>query len=553
MPLPENSSPSAVVSKFSEGTFNIDDYVHSQPQSPAFVRMIVMEVVSDPNLGGKRQEEKKQKWHEMRITNMELADVLPRNTIIAKRAGDASDPMFVFPFFPSHLSLPCKPGEAVWVMIENPDARSLEIAYWFCRIVEPHTSDDVNHSHPGRSAEPSLNPGVKERHDNENQGTAESGENVWHELRNGVAVLRGDERITSTEGVILKNETEDVFENLITKTEAARLMTYESIPRFRKRPGDVTLEGSNNALIVLGTDRSGSIEISDNKKTVNSGLIDIVVGRGQTEATFGKATSTTSIKDAKGKKKGKELKKEINKTPDVLKTTEGDPDLKNDRSRIYVAQRTEVDKNFGLEEYNKKDDYKFELNTKKEGDSGIIEKSDKIRIIGRKDVQITVLGFEEKDGKVVDAENDDNRCTITINGKTGKIFIDAKQSISVRSEKGDIEVIAKNGKQVLTSKKEFDVNTEDKFNVTAKRDVSVKSDGLINLGNNSLEWAPKFETFHADLMKALTQIHAGLMAGTQGSPVAQQLVTYQANSSDVLSLIGKMQSGTYKSKKVKNE
>lgn len=384
--------------------------------------MIVMDVLSDPN-EGKSLEDKKQVWHEMRITNMGLADALPRNTIIAKRVGEDVDPMFVFPFFPSHLALPCKPGEAVWVMVENPNAESIDVAYWFCRIVEPHMSDDVNHAHPGRSFETSMYPGAKERHDNENRGTAASGENVWHELRNSPPVKVGDDRESSKDSVILMGESEDVFEKLITESDAASLTTYEAVPRFRKRPGDVVLEGSNNSLIVLGTDRPGPISIDDKKTLESSGLIDIVVGRGQTETTLGKVASTTSTVNAKGNKKGKELKKELNKSPDVLVTTEGDPDLKNDRSRIYVAQKTEVDKNFGIDEYNMSIvmDSNNQIKDSKNGDPAIVLKSDKVRLIARQDLEIIVTGFDEEktpNGNIRKDEKSDTKKWASIVVKT---------------------------------------------------------------------------------------------------------------------------------------
>jgi len=344
--------------------------------------MIVLEVVSDPNKD-LVDEVRKTTWQSMGVSNMSYADILPRNTIIAKRVGEDVDPMFVFPFFPSHLSMPCKPGECVWVMFEKPENDS-DMAFWFCRITEPHISDDVNHSHPGRSFEISSSPGTKDRMKNEKEGTAESADNVWHELRNGPVVKQGDDRITARENVILKGEDEDVFEKLITQTNASKLMSYEAVPRFKKRPGDIALEGTNNTLIVLGTDRTGPLEKTKNE----SGSIDIVVGRGQTDDTFGKEVPTTSIKDAKGKKKGTELKKELNKSLDIKREKEGDPDFKNDRSRILVSQLTNVDQNFGLKSFS--ESLKTPIKDSSGGDAAIVIKTDKIRMIARSDIEIIV-------------------------------------------------------------------------------------------------------------------------------------------------------------------
>ena len=75
---------------------------------------------------------------------------------------------------------------------------------------------------------------------------------------------------------------------------------------------------------------------------------------------------------------------------------EGDPDFKNDRSRIYVSQNTMFDQSLDLVGYNS--DRRIEKDKIKDsvdGDAGIIIKSDKIRIFSRNDVQIIVSGYEE--------------------------------------------------------------------------------------------------------------------------------------------------------------
>jgi len=384
-----NSNYADNIRNFGEGKLNPNTASNSTTPPSTFVRMIVKEVLSDPN-NELKDETKKARWQGMGVTNMNYVDKLPRNTIVAKRVGEDVDPMFVFPFFPSHLSMPCKPGECVWVMFEKPDAPNSDMAFWFSRIVEPHVSDDINHSHPGRSFETSLYSSTKDRHENAKSGPNDSGEHVWHELRNGPVVIVGEDkdRVTSRESVILKGEEEDIFESLIMSSEASKLMSYEAVPRFRKRPGDVVLEGSNNTLVVLGTERSGSLEKS---KFSEAGSVDIVVGRGQTKTTLGEEASTTWMKDAKGHIKGTELKKELNKSLDVVVPNEGDPDLKNDRSRILISQKTSVDQNFSLKDYNEQKG----LTDTPKGDAAIVVKTDKIRLIARSDIEILVTGFTE--------------------------------------------------------------------------------------------------------------------------------------------------------------
>lgn len=404
---------------FAEGKINPELMSHTAAPKSTFSRMIVLDVVSDPNTE-LVDEVRKTTWQSMGVSNMTYADVLPRNTIIAKKVGEDVDPMFVFPFFPSHLSMPCKPGECVWVMFEKPENDS-DMAFWFCRITEPHISDDVNHSHPGRSFEVSITPGTKERLKNEKNNLAESGENVWHELRNGPVVKQGDDRLTARENVILRGEEEDVFEKLVTQTRASKLMSYEAVPRFRKRPGDIALEGSNNTLIVLGTDRTGPLEKTKNE----TGTIDIVAGRGQTEKTFGKQASTTSIKDAKATKKGTEIKKELNKSPDVTEPTEGDPDFKNDRSRVMISQSTLVDENFGLGSFNTS--LKTPIKDSSDGDAAIVLKSDKVRMIARSDIEIIVTDSSTRDApnnkKIKDESPDTKKWASIIIRSNGDIIL----------------------------------------------------------------------------------------------------------------------------------
>ena len=390
--MPSNFTPNFqdLLTGYAEGKISAEDVIRDQPPpyfSP-FAKMIVFDVVSDPK---KIDEDRRTTWHGWGVTNMKYVDVLPRNTIVAKRVGDDSPAIFAYPFFPSHLSLPCKPGECVWVMFENPAASSVEVAYWMCKVVEPHTSDDVNHSHPGRSIEPTYYPTIKEVAD----GALDDSDSKYHELRNSpVSVVEGV-RTSRAESQIVVGLGDDIFEKLVTTTEASKLSVYESVPRFNKRPGDVVLEGSNNALVVLGTDRtspgSGSVDLTDAVRSGKNGTIDIVAGRGSSPRTSGKSVDTTSIFDAGKDKKGSPIKKELDKSPSSLASDEGDPDMTHDRSRVLVSQRTKVDSAFGLSTYNAQ----FSFEESPDGDPTVVVKTDKVRFIARADVEILVTDFDK--------------------------------------------------------------------------------------------------------------------------------------------------------------
>lgn len=361
---------------------------------PTYSRMIVMEVISDPQI---ITEDKIDYWTNiLKVSNIKFANILPRNTIIAQKILSGvtyiTPPMFMFPFFPSHLALPCKPGEMVWTMFEDPNARIKDIGYWLCRITEPHFVDDVNHTHHARQLDHSFNSTIKKK--------VEGNDKPVYELRNGkVNKSKDGTRFVVNRTNVISSKEEDVFERLLIDTDASRMMQYESVPRFKKRPGDVAIEGSNNSLIVLGTDRTSAIADFDEFNGKNggnfprrveddligyAGSIDIVAGRGATKETGGTAVQTKRIVD------GQELKKELGKFGTELVENEGDVDLKNDRSRILVSQRTRPDTNFGISDYIRANN-KIEEST--DGDSAVVIKSDKVRIIARSDITFMVTDF----------------------------------------------------------------------------------------------------------------------------------------------------------------
>jgi len=336
--------------------------------------------------------------------------------------------MFLLPFFPSHLSLPCKPGEIVWAMFEDPNAKTSEMGYWFCRIAEPHFIDDVNHTHHPRQFDYALSNSLRDRF----QGTNTA--NRVYENRLGRTVLSDSgERFTEIKSEILPFDEENEFERLLTDTDAGKMIQYESVPRFRKRPGDIALEGTNNSLIVLGTDRSGPVssynvdQIEPERGLVplgtsdlfgNAGSVDIVAGRGTLPSTGGSEVSVTEINT------GQELKRELGKMPDELVSAEGDPDFINDRSRVLISQRTLTDTNFDTGNYNSQ----FGISDSSSGDASVVIKSDKVRIIARSDIALIVQNFNlqpasgSKPELMLDNDDQKKWASITIKANGDIVF-----------------------------------------------------------------------------------------------------------------------------------
>lgn len=405
-------------------------------ETKLFHRYVVIDVISDNQLlFNSSTEEAKEKlayWESIGITNLNYANKLPRNTIIGLKINSGSEyeqPMFLFPFFPSHLALPCKPGEHVWVMFESEN--DVGLGYWFCKITEYSYVDDVNHTHPPRAGFESFSPGSIK---------VDSG-NITpnYTFRPGSTGEIDGEEFTIAETSAVDTSDEKFYEKLLSDSDASKTMIYEAIPRFRKRPGDIAIEGSNNTLIVLGTDRTGpyagSIRSTEGKGKVpdkivadmqtNAGTIDIVAGRGQTKTTSGLEAVSKTLD-------GNIFHKEIGKSNSELNPNEGDPDWINDKSRILISQKTKVDTNLKIQDINQG----FEVQDQETGDGAILLKSDKIRVIGRKDAQILVKDDNGQDVTTIVAKSTGD---LTIKVKNTTIKIDNTGNIIMDAE-GDVTV-----------------------------------------------------------------------------------------------------------------
>lgn len=402
--------------------------------SPSFLRMVILDVISDPSTLSKAKLSHYE--HVLKVTNISLASVAPRNSIIARRVmgGDSSASekvMVLFPFFPPHLSLPAKVGEHVWAMFEHPDAKSNELGYWFCKIVQPNFVEDVNYTHADRQFDGSFLPGLTDFF----EGT----DDPKYEFRNGAVDEKDGNRYSIAGTASLPND-EKAYEKLLSETDASKITKFESVPRFRKRPSDIAIEGSNNTLIVLGTDRTGPIADyeddpeqgkipkphEDDITSDGAGSIDLVAGRGQTPETGGKSQSN-------------KFGKELGKSKKDLAEKEGDVDLENDRSRVLIAQKTKADANFKLDTVLSKHSGFLgtpgvvgppppgppDPNMIKPVSSGaIVIKTDKLRLIARQDVVILVTGAKATDenGNVKDVEPSPETCASIIIRTNGDII-----------------------------------------------------------------------------------------------------------------------------------
>jgi hypothetical protein len=410
-----------------------------QPTGPntIFHKYVVIDALTSPDSlwDGTQVDytDKLNYWSSLQVENLDLATQLPRNTIIAKKINDQSatpieNPKFLFPFFPSHLSMPCKPGEHVWVIFET--FRNSELGYWLCKVTEPMHVDDVNHTHAPRVYERSFHLGTIDKH---NEKIPD------YHFRVGRAIKDESDGTTRTsfETAMVNTDDENFYEKLITESDASQIITYEPVPRYRKRPGDLALEGSNNTLVVLGTDRTGPYAKIDKDDATgkgkipkkiqedmdgSAGSIDLVAGRGQTPTTSGAVATSTRID-------GSNFKTEIGKSYEESKKfpNEGDPDWINDKSRVLLSQRTKVDTNLQINKINEG----FNITDSENGDASVLLKSDKIRVLGRKDAQILVKDDAGTDVSTVVIKSSGE---ITVKSKNTSIKIDDAGNVTIDAE-----------------------------------------------------------------------------------------------------------------------
>ena len=463
--LSEGNSASGIIAGAVAGSAD-------QPRAHVLFRGVVIDVIHDPAI----YDDEAFELLGSKLKDPEMLELAPRNAcivqIVTDQQADKEEKagMMCFPFFPPYLCMPVKPGEHVWVFVEDPSGAGSRLGYWICRVAEPITVDDLNYTHSDRSfTSLTSDPGDR-------------GEDTPEDESRGVGFPNGGEGEGTKR---LPDGT--TYDDLYTDALGFQSVTLEPVPRFTKRPGDLVLQGSNNTMICLGEDRgytkdtiadSTAAEWSsatssgptlaqaegdeppeagdaDPNERTFSGTIDIVAGRGRypgdpdAEAELTAARLITNVRNYD----------EVDKNPvgagngsvgtnRLENPAEGDPDFFNDASRIYVSMNTLPDFNFNIEypdvppAGDPNDGAPVEpLEEFADGigQAAIVMKSDELRLIARQDTEqdppiqgsITII----KEG-TADDEAGEGRGIITIR-PDGVIMIDGpKVVIGSGIEKG---------------------------------------------------------------------------------------------------------------------
>lgn len=171
---------------------------------------------------------------------------LPHGTLFSRDLN--SGKIYVsLPFFSSHLRLPVKEGEYVWVYEEENEFNSINSisnSYWLSRIHGLLFSEDVNYTY-----------------------------NVRDRLLNLQKILNGKQN-KQLDDFYVRLPTNSSYENITSLDKS----TETNVPRYFGNQKDLTIQGSNNTLINLSNEKESDGNYLNSKS--KEGKITLVAGRG---------------------------------------------------------------------------------------------------------------------------------------------------------------------------------------------------------------------------------------------------------------------------------
>jgi hypothetical protein len=327
------------------------DSVRSSSPLSAFQVAVVVDVIYDPSL----LTEKDKASLKESVANPEMVDRMSRKSILARiisRNADHADnrPQIFLPGIP-HDHMPLKVTEQCFVFFTDP-VRSQRYGFWLWRCPEPLDVEDVNFAH-----------GDRRQDQNSKRTTAERAQGNDPDPP-GFSNGSGD-----VDGFTLQGERD--YDDILDKAKATAAHVNEPVPRFSPRPGDRVLQGSNNARIVLGMDRTGA---ATDAPRAFSGTIDMVVGVGS------EPTDENAPKIVANSRGDNEVDKTPSKRSDTDNPQEGDPNYDTDKSRVYASMSTDADKLFKI-------DIDGVINVPG-NNAAIVFKSDQLRNVARDDYKL---------------------------------------------------------------------------------------------------------------------------------------------------------------------
>ena len=341
----------------------------------------------DPTSPGESAKSLKSPWN---LENPAMVDFAPPNSIKAIRKssqnGGGSSSIICFPFFSSHLSLPVKPGESVWIMKFND-----QTYYWMCRQSSYRQIEDVNYTFGQR-------------------------EKNIRDLLNSK-----DESVYSDFKAEVNGRNSYNFEKTFSESIAyEEEFTGEPVPRLYKECSDLLLQGSNNSHIYLGKEKfqdestvapTAFTITSDSQETLEmrkplSPAVDICVLRKANELfSLKNATESNNIANSisveggvlsavAGQRENKTLSYYENEKArdrmgkEIYNDEFLDKEILNCLARIYMSNSSEIDSLLGLGDYEGESSAS-PLGVLRAGDYGaMVAFGTNTRIVGRETIKI---------------------------------------------------------------------------------------------------------------------------------------------------------------------
>tara|TARA_Y100001972_G_scaffold31429_1_gene38678 strand:+ start:3123 stop:4730 length:1608 start_codon:yes stop_codon:yes gene_type:complete len=348
--------------------------------------------------------------------NKQLADIMPINSAVVEIIGvtnfvddniQRGQIVACIPLLSSHISMPLKCGEAVWLIsFEEKNSQTFNY-FWISRVHGSTETEDTNFTAPIR-----LNTA---RPRGSNRAFAKS--QFINQSYNSADFPRFDNFIQmpdETRYFILQSfsNQEKEIERLVRKNN----IVLEPVPRYFKNEDELVLQGSNNTLIAFktfdGYNSNSNINSEQNifysnlskANSSNDGFIDIVVGRSrnndipessdffnindsnrfqETYTTSSFRTCYPTIANSLGRFENNKNFENFTETT-LQNNNEGRPDFKHDAARICLSENRNIDSAFNIREsiysnFNIQIPQDINLST-------VVAKSDNIRIIARHNV-----------------------------------------------------------------------------------------------------------------------------------------------------------------------
>lgn len=384
-------------------------------------RGVVIEIFHDTDMLTPTARENWKAAFKGRIQNPNALNGMRRNCLLVRELSqkDTGPLLLCLPLFDPYICIPFKPGEIVLLLREDAYGAQDEIPFVLCRVPTQQQADDVNYTHDDRKYLPTkLDSDAVDSAAIQPDDVQTQQAELAAKGRSTVNLENFDNGGPNSDSFTFGRKKQ-MFDIVWRKAVASEGCILEPVPRFRKLPGDQTLQGSNNNLINFTIDRQNLSH--DEVLGLQRGAIDIVVGRGFTpELLLNEKTAPNVVFNTRNAV-------EVDKTPhfrqkeDVV--TEGDPDFTNDPSRIYIAMKSDVDKRFGIDikHIDEAPPIPPERKINEEVNKpGIVLKTTQLRLIGREDVKIQADNGDGNGAAIVLKANGD---IILVPGPQGHIML----------------------------------------------------------------------------------------------------------------------------------